>query len=104
MPDFSMIITTFPRKKDAERIAKELVKRRLAACVQIIPANSVYRWNGSIKNDREVICMIKGRRKDFERVECAIKELHSYEVPEIISVRMDGGSRDYMAWLADSTG
>ena len=107
MPERSryiQIITTTEKKEDAERIAETLVEQRLAACVQIIgPISSVYRWKGRIERTGEYLCLIKSRNDLYERIEKAIKEIHPYEVPEIIVVPITKTSSDYLAWLDEET-
>ena len=97
------ITTTVADRADAERIAASLVAKQLAACVQIIgPTESTYRWKGQIETAQEWICTIKTRRDLYLTVEQAIRELHSYQQPEIIAVPIVAGSEGYLAWLADA--
>ena len=85
---------------DAQAIARALVEKRLAACVQIIgPITSTYWWQGEIETAEEWLCLIKTRADLFEQVEAAIKEVHPYDVPEILAVPVVAGSEDYLAWL-----
>lgn len=100
MGDYIQVITTAGRKEDAEAIARSLVERRLAACVQILgPITSTYRWEGKIETSREWQCCIKSRGELYDRIEAAIRELHPYEVPEILAVEIAAGSRSYLAWV-----
>lgn len=101
---FVQVITTVSEKKDAEKLAKEVLDRRLGPCVQIVgPFKSVYRWKGSIEKTREWACVIKTRKALYKKVETVIKKIHPYEVPEIIVIPIIDGSRDYLKWLSDET-
>jgi periplasmic divalent cation tolerance protein len=105
MSDYIQIVTTVERREDARRIAQSLVERRLAACVQVSgPIASVYRWKGKIETAEEWQCSAKSRRDLFEAVERAIRELHPYEVPEILAVPIVAGGCDYLAWLNGEVG
>jgi periplasmic divalent cation tolerance protein len=100
MSDYIQVITTIDSRDAAEAIARALVEERLAACVQIVgPVTSIYRWQGKIETAEEWQCWAKTRRGRYERVEAAIRRLHSYEVPEIVSMEISGGGADYLAWL-----
>ena len=86
-------------------IAENLVSGGYAACVNIIPGlTSMYRWKGDICRDDELLLIIKSRKRLFDDICSRIKELHPYEVPEILSFDISGGSESYLQWLADSTG
>ena len=100
MSEYLQVVTTTEQREDAERIARELVERRLAACAQIVgPIRSVYRWQGDIEMAEEWQCWAKTRRELYEPVEQAIRQLHGYQVPEILAVPIIDGSADYLAWL-----
>ena len=100
MADYIQISTTVEQKKDAEAIARELLDKRLAACVQIVgPLTSHYWWNNTIDRADEYLCLIKSRRDLYPEVEAAIQKNHPYEVPEIIATPIVAGAGDYMAWL-----
>jgi periplasmic divalent cation tolerance protein len=104
MMEFIQIVTTTAHKADAEKIARALVERRLAACVQIGgPITSCYRWQGQVETAEEWLCAIKTRREFYERVEAAIKELHPYQTPEILATPIIAGSPDYLTWLQEQT-
>jgi periplasmic divalent cation tolerance protein len=101
--DFVVVLSTAGGIEEAEKIAEELVGKRLAACVNIIPAiHSIYRWNNAVQKDKEVLMIIKTERAKFEIVESTIRSLHSYEVPEIISFPLENGSQGYLQWLESS--
>lgn len=94
------VITTTETKADAQAIARALVEKRLAGCVQIIgPITSTYWWEGKIKTAEEWLCLIKSRRALYEALEETIREVHPYDVPEILAVPVVAGGRDYPEWL-----
>jgi periplasmic divalent cation tolerance protein len=100
MTDFLQITTTTDSGPAAERIANELVTRRLAGCVQILgPMQSVYRWQEKVERAEEWLLLIKTSHDRYEAVETAIRELHTYECPEIIATPITAGSTAYLAWL-----
>jgi len=100
MEGYIQVFTTTEEKNDAEKMAKVLVEKRLAACVQIIgPIISTYQWKGNLETAQEWLCLIKTRRDLYDEVEAAIKEMHPYETPEIIAVPFVAGSREYLEWL-----
>lgn len=88
---------------EADRIADALVERRYAACVQQFPIRSVYRWNGAIQHDEEVLLLVKTRAARFDDVVGVVRELHSYDVPAISGVDIVHGSDDYLAWIDAET-
>ena len=100
--DYIQVITTTENKKDAEKIASVLVEKRLAGCVQILgPITSTYHWKSSVETAKEWLCLIKSKKNFYEEIEKTIKEIHSYETPEIIATPVVAGSRDYLEWLSD---
>jgi len=104
MTDKIVVLVTCGSKKEARKIAQALVDRRLAACVQEIgvPMRSTYRWKGRVESANEVLLLIKTSRKRFSAVSTLIKELHSYDVPEIIALNIAAGSREYLDWITSS--
>jgi periplasmic divalent cation tolerance protein len=105
MNDFVQVVTTTERQEDARQIADLLVEKRLAACVQIVgPLTSVYRWQGKVESAQEWQCQIKTRQALLDDVSDAIREVHPYEVPEIIAVPIVAGSREYLIWLEEQSG
>ena len=104
MPDIIQVVTTTARREEAERIARELVEAKLAACCQTIgPIVSTYRWQGEIETSEEWQCWIKTRGSLFGQVEAAIRRIHPYEVPEILAIPVVAGSAAYLAWLETET-
>jgi len=104
MNSYIQVITTISDKRSAEKIANVLIDKRLVACIQIAgPIKSIYRWKGKIETAKEWMCIAKTRKSLYKKVEKQIKELHPYEVPEIIAVSIAKGSKDYLKWLSDET-
>lgn len=104
MTGFSIVSTTVGSQDEARRLARALVEERLAACVQIVPIASIYRWDGAVEEAAEHLLLCKVATDSFAAVEAAIRERHSYDVPEIVMTAIAAGSSPYMAWLATSTG
>ena len=98
-----MVITTCGDKETAGSIAKLLVEKRLAACVQMLPIESVYLWEGSICEDNEIALFIKAKTMMFDKIARTIKENHNYEVPEIIQIPITDGLPEYLKWIDEST-
>jgi len=97
------VLTTAASEAEAEAIAAALVERRLAACVQVSgPIRSRYRWRGELERAEEWQCLIKTTAARYPEVEAAIRELHSYEEPEIVATPIVRGSPGYLAWVAES--
>ena len=98
--DFVQVVTTIDRHEAADVLARAIVERKLAACVQIVgPMRSVYRWKGHIETAEEWMCIMKTTGARFPELERAIKAHHSYETPEILAVPVSAGNADYLAWL-----
>lgn len=105
MPDrYLMAMTTTDAREDAERLARDLVERRLAACVQVLgPIFSTYRWQGAIETAEEWLCLIKTTTARFDAVNAHIETNHGYETPELTAVPIDRGSSGYLAWVSSAT-
>lgn len=96
-------LSTVGSAEDAERIARELVGRRLAACVNVVGGVvSVYRWKGAVERDEERLLVIKTRAERLEELRQALVELHPYEVPELVALPVEAGHAPYLAWLDES--
>lgn len=105
MTEYRLVLTTAGSKEEARRIAHAMVERRLAACVNIVPQiESVYRWQGKVEEAQEWLLLIKTTSAAFQRIRDTIKELHSYDLPECISVAIEAGSSAYLKWLEGSVG
>jgi periplasmic divalent cation tolerance protein len=103
MTNKKLVMTTAGSVDEARKIAHALVEGKLAACVNIVPQiQSVYRWHGKIEEAQEWLLFIKTTDAAFERVRGAIKQLHSYELPECIAVEIDDGSPEYLKWITES--
>jgi periplasmic divalent cation tolerance protein len=104
MSEFLQVTTAAGSREEAERIAAALVERRLAGCVQVVgPVRSVYRWQGQVEQADEWLCLVKTSRPQYGDVEAAIREIHSYECPEVIATGIEAGSAAYFEWLAVQT-
>lgn len=96
---------TCPDPDCANRIAEALVGERLAACVNIVPGlRSVYRWQGALESADEVLLLVKTGREQLAALTARIRDLHPYELPEVIAVEVAGGSAAYLDWIAEQTG
>lgn len=100
MTDAIQVLTTVGDRAAADRIAAQLVERRLCACVQVLgPLSSTYRWQGAVERSQEWLCVAKTLAHRYDELEAALRELHPYEVPEILAVPIVAGHREYLAWL-----
>ena len=103
MTDKVVVYVTSSSAEESATIARSLVDKRLAACVNIVPQiRSFYRWEGEVKDDPEFLLLIKTSRPLFPAVRAEVERLHSYHVPEVICVPIIEGSQNYLAWLAES--
>lgn len=105
MPEYKylLVFATTGSLEEGERIARALVQERLAACVNIVPAiTSIYRWQGEVHTDSEVLLIAKSRAELFESLAACVRELHSYQVPEIIALPIVAGSPAYLSWIDES--
>lgn len=99
-----LVMTTLPDEETALRIGRDLVERRLAACVSIGAAvRSIYRWQGEIEDAREVPLMIKTAAARYDALEQALRAAHPYGVPEIVALPVERGLADYLQWVGDMT-
>jgi len=100
MSERVVVLSTVARSEDAERIARQLVERRLAACVNVVPGLvSIYRWQERVERDEELLLVIKTRAERLEALRETIAELHPYEVPEVLALQILAGHPPYLAWL-----
>ena len=101
--EYLQVTTTAGSEEEAERIGAALVERRLAACVQIVgPIASRYRWQGAVECSTEWMCVAKTSTARYAELEAAIRELHSYEEPEIVATPIVAGSKGYLDWIDQS--
>src|SRR5579872_1690303 len=105
MTDKVLVLTTAGSEAEAREIANELVERRLAACVNIVPRiQDVYRWEEKVETAEEFLLIIKTTKTRSADIKVAIRELHSYDLPECVVISMDDGSQEYLQWIEDSIG
>ncbi|HEV7518501.1 MAG TPA: divalent-cation tolerance protein CutA [Thermoanaerobaculia bacterium] len=98
-----VVVTTVGTEEQAYLIAREIIARRQAACVNILPGvRSIYRWKGKICKDGELLLIIKSMEGEFEGVAATIRELHSYELPEILSFNVTRGEKSFLDWIESS--
>lgn len=103
MTNKRLVLTTAASQEEARRLAKALVERRLAACVNIVPnMNSVYRWKEKVEESHEFLLLMKTTESVVPKLREAIQELHSYEVPECIVLPIEEGSAAYLDWIDES--
>ncbi|MCL2852906.1 MAG: divalent-cation tolerance protein CutA [Defluviitaleaceae bacterium] len=98
-----LVVTTCADKDSARAVAAILVEKRLAACVQMFPIESVYSWQSKVCSEPECALFVKTRSQLFESVSAAIREHHDYELPEIIQLPITGGLSDYLGWIDGCT-
>ena len=102
---YRIVLVTCASMGEARRIAKTVVEKKLAACVNILPGvvESVYRWKGKVERAREVLMIMKTTAGKVRELEREVKRMHSYDIPEFIVLPIIAGSREYLGWLAEST-
>jgi len=99
MGSYIQVVTTVTDRATAEQLAASLLEQRLAACVQIAPCSSWYRWQGKIEQSEELVCTIKTRHDLFPEVCRAIRAMHPYQIPEILAMPVIAGAESYLAWM-----
>jgi periplasmic divalent cation tolerance protein len=100
-----LVITNLPDRGAAEQLARVLIEQRLAACVNVMaPCTSLYHWQGVVETAEEVPLLIKTLQVHYDKVEATIRNFHPYELPEIISVAINGGLPAYLDWVAAEIG
>ena len=101
---YRIVLVTCASIAEARRIAQHVVERKLAACANIVPrVESIYRWKGKVERAKETLLMIKTTAARLRKLESEVKRLHSYDVPEFVAIPFMGGSREYLAWIAENT-
>jgi periplasmic divalent cation tolerance protein len=100
-----LVISTFPDPETAERVSRKLVTSKLAACANIgtAPVRSIYRWEGNIEDAHETMVFFKTTADTFAALQDKLREMHPYEVPEIVAVRIADGLPDYLQWVAENS-
>ena len=101
--DYGVMLTTTPTRDEAAKIAKLLIEEKLAACVQLLPIESFYVWQGAAQNEPETLLLIKTRAALFDQAIARIKQVHSYTVPEIVAMPFAAGFAGYLNWIGDVT-
>lgn len=99
--NYGVVLVTAASQQEAEAIANSLVKSQLAACVSLLPIHSIYTWQGELHQEQEWQLLIKTDLAQFSSLEAKIRELHSYEVPEIIALPILAGSQPYLQWISE---
>jgi len=103
MTDALIVMTTFANEDDAARVVRTLVEERLIACGNLVPGvRSIYRWKEQVSDEREVMAILKTRKQDWTALLSRLHELHSYDTPECLAVRVAAGAPKYMAWLDEA--
>jgi periplasmic divalent cation tolerance protein len=104
MNEYLQVFTTVEKREDADLIASTVVRKRVAACAQILgPIQSTYWWKGKVEEAGEWLCVMKTRKELFSALEKEIKDIHPYEVPEIIALPIVAGSKSYLQWIDKET-
>jgi periplasmic divalent cation tolerance protein len=99
-----LVFTNLPDREAAVKLARDLIAKRLAACVNVLSGcTSVYRWDGNVEHADEIPVLIKTRASRYAEIEAAIRELHPYELPEVIAVPIVHGLPDYLDWVTEET-
>jgi periplasmic divalent cation tolerance protein len=99
---YKVVFVTAP-EKDSTKIAKTLVEKKLAACINIVSVQSIYRWKEKVEDERENLLIIKTKLSRVEQLKKTIKEIHPYEVPECIILPIEDGLAPYLNWIEEST-
>lgn len=98
-----VVQTTCANKIEAKNIAKNLIENKLAACVQMSEIESFYIWDNELCNEKEILLSIKTKKENFKKIKSKIKELHSYDVPEIIEICINNSSKKYLKFIGENT-
>lgn len=97
--DYRVVLTACGTREKARAIARALVERRLAACVQMLPIDSIYTWQERVEEAAEILLLIKCKQTDYAEIEQAIRALHDYETPEIVALPVEAGFAGYLDWI-----
>ncbi len=100
MKDYILVLTTLNKEDDAYKIARTLVEERLAACITVLPSGtSFYWWKEKIEKEKEHVLLVKTKKNMYNRLEERVRDLHPYEIPEIIAVPIVKGFKEYLNWI-----
>ena len=103
MTEMLLVFSTFASEEDAARVVRALVEERLIACGNLLPgARSLYRWKDEVADEREVVAIMKARKQDWPALLSRLHELHPFEIPECVAVRIAAGAPKYLAWLEEA--
>jgi len=103
MSQYLLVLTTIGSEEEAARLGRGLVERRLVACVNDVgPVRSFFTWQGKLEEDSERLLLMKTRSDRYADLEAALQELHPYDVPEVIAIPIERGSKDYLSWIDDN--
>lgn len=103
MSSFCLITTTFPDSKGAKKVIAHLLESKLAACIQMMPIQSFYRWEGKLCEEQEQLLLFKTKRECYEAIETLLKEYHPYDVPQLIAFPIEKGLSAYLSWIEENT-
>lgn len=101
--DYIIVLITAVSKKEAQLLAEKLISKKLAACVNTTSVNSLFTWKGKIERAKEILLVVKSRKKLFKKLEALVKRYHSYQVPEIIALPIIAGNKAYLNWINETT-
>ncbi|MFH1613099.1 MAG: divalent-cation tolerance protein CutA [bacterium] len=101
---YKLVYITCSNNKEAEKIAQKLISENLAACINIFPIKSIYKWKNVIQNNKEVAMFIKTKNELVDKIIERVKELHSYEVPCIIALNIEKGNLNFLKWIDETIG
>ena len=101
--EFCIVLTTTGSQQEADRLASDLLTRKLAACVQVQQITSHYVWKGDLLKEPEFLLLIKTRRSAYPEIEAYVREQHSYEIPELVLLPVDTGLSAYLGWIRENT-
>ncbi|WP_017719175.1 divalent-cation tolerance protein CutA [Kamptonema formosum] len=99
---YGVVMVTAASRREAETIAKALLEAKLAACITLLPVQSIYTWQGKVEQNEEWQLLIKTNLTHFSALEAKVREIHSYQVPEIIALPIVAGSEPYLQWIAEN--
>lgn len=100
--NYCIVLSTFDNEENMKNVISSVLENKLAACVQTIDIGSHYRWKGKLCRDKEILVLFKTRRDKYEKLLELVKTLHSYETPEIISLDILDGNKEYLSWIDES--